>query len=76
MKRFDFKTLGKALKHKRLVKQAERGEKISLRNLSSELGISTPTLSRAENGKAIDIDNVLNICDWAGLKFEAFILTV
>lgn len=41
----------------------ERGGR-GIRNVASEIGISSATLSRIENGKVPDLDTFTKICKW------------
>lgn len=45
----------------------------TLRPIAKEIGISTATLSRAINGKAVDINTAINICAWMEWDFNDFV---
>ncbi len=59
MARLSLGSLGPMLKEKR----HGRG----LREVSAEIGISSATLSRVENGKVPDLDTFSKICKWLGV---------
>lgn len=45
---------------------------LSLRDISSELGISPSTLSRVERGMISDIETLIVLCDWLNLPVGDF----
>ena len=50
-----------------LVNNALKQKKLSLREASSQIGISTTTLSRIANGEIYDMGTLLAICNWLGV---------
>ncbi len=51
----------------------KRGER-SLREVALEIGeVSPATLSRIENGKMLDVETFLQVCDWLGVTPQQFI---
>ena len=56
--------------------KSKRGER-SLRDLAQEIGeISPATLSRIENGKMLDVETFLRLCDWLQIVPQQFIREV
>jgi transcriptional regulator with XRE-family HTH domain len=58
--------LGAALKARRRIKR------LTLRDLSAEIGVSFNTLSRVERGHIPDLRNFQRIIDWLEMPAEAF----
>lgn len=53
--------------------RARRGER-GLRDIAQEIGnVSPATLSRIENGKMLDVETFLRLCDWLGASPQEFI---
>lgn len=53
--------------------KARRGER-GLREVAQEIGdVSPPTLSRIENGKMLDVETFLRVCDWLQVAPQQFI---
>jgi UDP-N-acetylglucosamine 1-carboxyvinyltransferase len=53
--------------------KSKRGER-SLRDIAQEIGeISPATLSRIENGKMLDVETFLRLCDWLQIAPQQFI---
>src|ERR1700692_4153550 len=51
----------------------KRGER-SLREVAQEMcNVSPATLSRIENGKMLDVETFLQVCDWLGVTPQQFI---
>lgn len=59
--------LGAALKARR------RAKRLSLRDLSAEIGVSLNTLSRVERGHVPDLKNFQRIVDWLDVPAETFL---
>jgi UDP-N-acetylglucosamine 1-carboxyvinyltransferase len=53
--------------------KAKRGER-GLRDIAREIGnVSPATLSRLENGKMLDVETFLHVCDWLAVNPQQFI---
>jgi transcriptional regulator with XRE-family HTH domain len=50
------------------MKRGDRG----LRDVSKEIGVSAPTLSRIEQGKIPDVETFIRLCEWLGVSAETF----
>ncbi|PPC85473.1 MAG: transcriptional regulator [Hyphomicrobium sp.] len=50
---------------------AKRRGSQGLRAAAAEIGISSATLSRVENGHLPDLENFKKICDWLGVDVSA-----
>lgn len=57
------------------LKAERRKRRLSLRDLSYEIGISVNTLSRVERGYLPDLKNYQKIVDWLGLPANTFLET-
>jgi transcriptional regulator with XRE-family HTH domain len=53
-----------SIKVKMFNTMAEEKRRIGLREFAKQIGISTSTLSRVENGKQPDIETFFKICYW------------
>ena len=54
------------------VRAKREAEKLSLREVGEELGMSAATLSRVESGKHLpERDRLLRLADWAGMPLGA-----
>lgn len=51
--------------------KSKRGKR-GLRDAAKEIGTSSPTLSRIENGNLPDIDTYLKICKWLDVPSDYF----
>lgn len=51
--------------------KSKRGNK-GLRDVSKEIGVSAPTLSRVEQGKMPDVDTFIKLCEWLGVTTDTF----
>ena len=51
--------------------KSKRGNR-GLRDTAKEIGTSSPTLSRIENGNLPDIDTYLKICTWLDVPSDYF----
>lgn len=54
--------------------KAKRGDK-GLRDVSKEIGISAPTISRIEQGKVPDVETFIRLCEWLGVSADTFTRT-
>ncbi len=54
--------------------KAKRGDK-GLRDVSKEIGVSAPTLSRIEQGKVPDVETFIKLCEWLGVSTDNFTKT-
>jgi transcriptional regulator with XRE-family HTH domain len=63
----DVSNLGAILKARR------REKRLSLRDLSDQIGVSLNTLSRVERGHVPDLKNFQRIVDWLQLPAETFL---
>jgi transcriptional regulator with XRE-family HTH domain len=68
MKRFDTKSLAKAVKQYRIITLD-----IGLREAAIKAGTTAATLCRIENGRTAEIDTLLNVCDWLNVPITKFI---
>lgn len=66
-KKFDYWAFSSDIRHKRVVEK-----RIKQRECAAEIGISTPTLCRAENGYAIDLNTYFYLCEWLGKPMETY----
>jgi UDP-N-acetylglucosamine 1-carboxyvinyltransferase len=56
--------------------KAKRGQR-GLREIAQEMGnVSPATLSRIENGKMLDVETFLSVCDWLQIAPQQFIKEV
>ncbi|MBD2705525.1 helix-turn-helix transcriptional regulator [Spirosoma sp. BT702] len=62
----DLRKLAKALDEKRYK------ERVTLRELSKELGVSTSTLSRLESGRMPDLTTYIIVCRYLNRPFNHF----
>ena len=53
-----------------LLEQERKKQKLSLRNVEDEIGVSHATLSRIERGYAFDILTLEKIVAWLGLEIR------
>jgi transcriptional regulator with XRE-family HTH domain len=51
--------------------RSKRGDK-GLREVSKEIGVSAPTLSRIEQGKVPDVQTFMRICEWLDVSADEF----
>lgn len=51
-----------------LVKEARKKQGLSVRALSNELGLARITITRIEEGRAVDVDTLITVCKWLGVK--------
>jgi len=51
--------------------KSKRGNK-GMRDVSKEIGVSAPTLSRIEQGKVPDVDTFIKLCEWLGVTADTF----
>jgi transcriptional regulator with XRE-family HTH domain len=56
-----------------ILKARRRAKRLSLRDLSAEIGVSLNTLSRVERGHVPDLKNFQRIVDWLDLPAETFL---
>jgi transcriptional regulator with XRE-family HTH domain len=63
-KKIDTGKLSNMIKSKRDAK--------GLREVSKEIGVSAPTLSRIEQGKIPDVQTFMRICEWLGVSADEF----
>lgn len=56
-----------------LKKQVELNKRLSIRGISTEIGIGHSTFYRALNSKPLDIDSILCICQWINRPITDFI---
>jgi transcriptional regulator with XRE-family HTH domain len=56
-----------------VLKARRRAKRLSLRDLSAEIGVSLNTLSRVERGHVPDLRNFQRIVDWLDLPAETFL---
>jgi plasmid maintenance system antidote protein VapI len=54
-----------------LLSEKMEHEKLSLRNAAKVTGVSHTTLARILNGDAIDLDTVVQVSKWLGLKVSS-----
>lgn len=47
---------------------------ISLREACLQMGIPPSSLGRVENGRVMDVDTLLAVCQWVGLPVDAFVI--
>jgi transcriptional regulator with XRE-family HTH domain len=59
----DWKSLGREIKHVRTVSC-----RIGVREAAKEAGVSSATLSRAENGRACDVNTFFRLVKWLGMS--------
>lgn len=52
------------MKLRRLLKAYRIHYELNMRTMAKELGVSTATISRIENGKNIDADTLLKLINW------------
>lgn len=53
----------------------ERRGKRGLREVAREIGdVSSPTLSRVEQGRVPDLDTFIRLCRWLGMSPEEFVI--
>lgn len=53
---------------KLLVERKIRDNSMSIRSAATELGVSHTTIHRVVNGEVIDLDTVIKICKWLGVR--------
>lgn len=46
---------------------------LPLRDISVEIGVSTPTLSRLQNNGIPDVNTFIRVCDWLNVSMDKFI---
>ncbi len=51
--------------------KTKRGDK-GLRDVSKEIGVSAPTLSRIEQGKVPDVETFIRLCEWLEVSADNF----
>lgn len=51
--------------------KGKRGNK-GLREVSKEIGVSAPTLSRIEQGKVPDVETFMKLCEWLEVPADTF----
>jgi len=51
--------------------KSKRGNK-GMRDVSKEIGVSAPTLSRIEQGKVPDVDTFIKLCEWLEVAADSF----
>ena len=68
MKRFDAKSL-----HKALDEQRQRRD-MSWADVSKEIGVSASTLRRTKDGGRVEVDGMLAMVNWLNEKVETFVI--
>lgn len=66
---FDANGLGKSLKTQRTIQN-----NFTVRDVAEVLGVLPSTISRIENGKTVEMNTVLLVCDWLGRSICDFII--
>src|SRR5688572_9822745 len=54
--------------------KSKRGDK-GMRDVSKEIGVSAPTISRIEQGKVPDVDTFIKLCEWLGVTADTFTMS-
>ncbi|GJL66869.1 MAG: hypothetical protein NPIRA05_18400 [Nitrospirales bacterium] len=67
MKRFDTKALYVALEEHRLKRS------MSWNEISKEIGVSVSTMKRTKLGGRMEVDGMLAMVGWLGVKVEVFV---
>lgn len=57
-----------------IVREKREAEGLSLRDLQSLTGISASTLSRTENGKTLEPDNLFALIEWSGIDLSEVVV--
>ncbi len=66
MIKFNFKKFGKHILYLRESLEYNN----SLRQISKKIGIAHTTLNRAEQGNIVDVNNLLNICEFYCIRYD------
>lgn len=53
-----------------------KAQEATVREIADAVGVAAGTISRAMNGKTIDMDTFTKIVSWLGMKPEKFFKTV
>jgi transcriptional regulator with XRE-family HTH domain len=67
VKRFDSKALYAALDAQR------EARNLSWREAATEIGVSTSTITRTQNGGRMEVDGMLAMVAWLGVPVETFV---
>lgn len=67
--KINYNLLGKNLKTKRTIEMD-----LDMRTLAEELGISTGTISRVENGKPCSLETYLVLCSWLEIHPKEYMI--
>lgn len=67
MKRFDAKALYDALEEQRLKRS------LSWTEISEEIGVSVSTMKRTKLGGRMEVDGMIAMVGWLGVKVEVFV---
>lgn len=71
--RFNKNKFSIAVKEKMFTQMTSEKRRIGVREFSKQIGISSATLSRIENGKTPDIETFFKICYWLKISSNDFI---
>lgn len=64
MTKFKQKQFTEAVRETMFTKMATQKRRIGVREFAKQIGISSATLSRIENGKVPDIETFFKLCFW------------
>lgn len=71
---FNYVEFAKEIVSKRFDIEHEKQRHIGLRELSKTIGTGTSTLSRAMNGKKVDLETGILICRWMKKEINDFVI--
>lgn len=69
---FDFLSFSIHMRKAMVDYKKDNFRSLSLRDFTELTGISTPTLSRAINGKRLDVDTIITICFFLDLNITDY----
>ena len=71
---FNYVKFAKQIINKRFDLEFEKQRHFGLRDLAKIIGVSSATLSRAMNGKKVDLETGILICRWIGKEINDFVI--
>lgn len=71
--KFDYNKFATEIFMRKMQIQSREKREIGIREIAKPMQIHYATLSRAMNGKKLDVDSILSICEWMKAPITKFI---